>query len=192
MPFSHFSATIQKVHFIAEKDKPEKENRKSLEYYENSWKRQLGESLFEEAIYLFTTKWDGLSACLEFNKEGELLRVLPRGDVKNNETEDKYYKFKDLKIDGYDLILYGNSTDTKFNDDFCVKCELVCSESNLKILNEKYGMEFKNRRSAVAGLLNSDDTPIALMKYVTIKPLRYQVGSTGNEELRHTYHSFQA
>ena len=187
--FDKMRGTIQKVHFVSEKDKPEKENRKSLEYYENSWKRQLGESLFEEAIYLFTTKWDGLSACLEFNKEGELLRVLPRGDVKNNETEDKYYKFKDLKIDGYNLILYGNSTDTKFNDDFCVKCELVCSESNLKILNEKYGMEFKNRRSAVAGLLNSDDTPIALMKYVTIIPLRYQVGSTGNEEYVLPYES---
>ena len=50
--FDKLRGTIQKVHFISEKDKPEKENRKSLEYYENSWKRQVGESLFEETIYL--------------------------------------------------------------------------------------------------------------------------------------------
>lgn len=169
--------TIKKVHFICNDEKENNENRKSLEDYENSWKRTLDSISYNKIKYIMSIKWDGLSGNIECDKFGSVLHVYPRGLVSANETIDKVYKFYDYslngrKINGYDILGIPRKS---FDKPFCIKVEFLCSEDSLKILNDEYSCGFKNRRSAVSGILNSDNTNPELINYLTIMPLRYQL-----------------
>ena len=169
--------TIKKIHFIRNIEKEEGENRRSLEDYEKSWRNTLGDNLFNTIKYELSIKWDGLSANIECDKDGNLLHVYPRGLVSANETIDKVDKFKNYelygkKINGYDILELPRNS---FDKPFCIKAELLCMDYSLDKLNNKYNCKFKNRRSAVSGLINSDNMDPKLIDYITIMPLRYQL-----------------
>lgn len=183
--FPSLRGTLDKVYYLNEGDKNIKINksRKGLPEWIKSSERKIklntgkNVNLYEEYIYVFP-KFDGVSCILEFNKDGCLLRALTRGDTSTNEAQDitskiaplitaKYYKGMDLEPS------YG------------VKTEIMMSEGDLNNYIERFDCKYKNSRSIVSGILNTDDVSDEQISYLTPMYLRRsELNKDGTETLQ--------
>ena len=156
--------TLDKIHFFSNEEKG-RDNRKSLQEWLNSIANRIGRPLYqEETVVTLFPKWDGISAIFECDGEGNVIRVLSRGDTDKNEAIDYTPMFKGTNM---------NSLNEFNNGEFGVKTEIVISFENYKKLCEKFG-DFKNPRSAVSSIFNSKDLDRKYLPYLTVIPLQVQ------------------
>ena len=169
--------TLSKVYYLKDTDgKKVNKSRKSLSDWVKSKNKLLKENdcfsnLWDEDVYVFP-KWDGVSCIFEFNPDGSLNKALTRGDTERNEAKNITNAVKDL--------VRGRKTDNGYG----LKTEIVMTEDNLAYFNEKYNTRYKNTRSIVSSILNSDevDERNELLKVV---PLRIsKLDAFGEEQLQ--------
>lgn len=169
--------TLDKIHFIENKEKRPEEARKSLEDWLNSIARTLGAILTgEERKVLLTPKWDGVSAVCECSADGVAQRVLKRGDTTRNEAEEMTELFcPDTTFDSFEF--YKNRT---FDGEFAVKVEIVMTNAQFTAFRKLFP-DVKTPRSAVSSIINSHDTDKKWLEYLTIIPIRVQVYNSGEQ-----------
>lgn len=160
--------TLAKTYYLNDDEKRTNPSRSYL----NEWKRSKEQDIFnktgrhinldDEDIYVFP-KWDGVSGIGEIDACFKPDKWLSRGDTKRNlacEITDKV-KYDFSQPDAFRYVSYG------------IKTEIMMEEEELDAHNEKYGTDYKNTRSIVSSIINSDELDERVDKLV-IKELRLQ------------------
>lgn len=161
--------TLDKVHFIYNKEKPKNEKRKSIADWIVRNDNKIGYQLSEaESDVILFPKFDGVSVILECDKNGNVERALTRGNTKNNEAS------LIPLLHGLKMVPY----EPWRGNPFAIKCEVVMTQSNFKKFCKKYGKK-SSPRSAASSIINTDEPKIDYLRYITIVPLRMQNYSTG-------------
>ena len=146
--------TLDKIYYLSEEEKENavnKSRRSLIDWIETSGRKiyeKTGKhvNLMEEEIYVFP-KWDGVSCIFEFDKTGKLQRALTRGFTETNEAQIVTHIFED--------IVTGPIKDAPY--DYGVKTEIMMTNEDLRTYNEIYGTNYKNSRSIVSSIMNSDE-----------------------------------
>lgn len=108
---------------------------------------------------LGSPKWDGMSVVVTYNRYGDVIRALTRGD-------------DGLGVDVTRLFA-GENHFGKYDfevERFGVKYEIVMSWSAVDRMSEDLGKTYKNPRNTVAGIVASDDSANR-RQYITLVPL---------------------
>ena len=140
--------TLTKVYYLSDDEIRKNPTRKYLSEWIASRERKIFDktekhvNLSEEPIYVFP-KWDGVSCIFEFNPDGSLNTALTRGNVETNIAQNITKCFPNMK---------GRETKNGYG----LKTEIMMREEDLKYFNDKYKTDYKNTRSVVASILNSD------------------------------------
>lgn len=168
--------TLTKTHYLSLDEEKTNPSRKYLDewiqtmenkIYQTSGKRV---NLNDEDIYVFP-KFDGVSGIFEMNDDGTINRVLTRGFTERNEAQDITRHFKGFPKREFH----------EFNGPYGLKTEVMMYESDLAAYNEKYHTDYKNTRSIVSGILNSDEYDPEKSRYLHAIPLR--VGNEAGDQL---------
>ena len=164
--YTSLRGTLDKVYALTDEDVLQNKSRKSLDDWikssENRIKTMTGHDvdLSNEEVYCFP-KFDGVSGIFEFDKNGNLLRVLTRGYTETNEAQDITHIFK-----GW---ITGHLTNAP--SEYAIKTEIMMTNEDFEEYNHKYGTDYKQSRSIVSSIINSDDVDDRA-KYLKIMPLR--------------------
>ena len=127
----------------------------SLDDYD-AWCNQRG-----SGTQIASPKWDGLSVVITYDRTGNVVRALTRGDdglgvdVTRVFAGENHFQNFDF---GEDIPQFG------------VKYEVAMSWSALEQMNESTGGDYKNPRNTVPGIIGSD-TPGDKRQYLTLIPL---------------------
>lgn len=168
--------TLDKIYKLTDEDILKNKSQKSLE----DWVKQSERKYFEktgevidlmEYDVIVMPKFDGVSCVFECDKNGKLLRALTRGDTKRNEAKDITHIFKDIFNPPF--------KDAKHN--YGSKTEIMMLDSDFEKVNEMSSKKYKNTRSIVSSILNSDELD-GREKYLHIVHLRYSYINDDNEE----------
>lgn len=179
--YKSLRGTLDKIYYLREEDEKDMVNksRKGLPDWVKSSERKIYEktnthiNLWEEDVYIFP-KWDGVSNIFEFSKHGKLQRVLTRGYTTTNEAQLVTHIFKDWVEGPY------NDKDT----DYGLKTEIMMSEDDLEKYNREYKTNYKNTRSIVSSIINSDEIDDRV-SYLQIISLRIsELNKDGEETLQ--------
>ena len=169
--------TLTKTYYLSTDEKRTNPSRHYLDEWiqtmENKIYQATGKQMYlnDEEIYVFP-KFDGVSGIFEMNTDGTIGRVLTRGFTERNEAQDITRHFQGLPIRKYHEI----------NGAYGLKTEVMMYESDLAKFNETYHTDYKNTRSIVSGILNSEEYDPYKAQYLHVVPLR--VGDLdGNQEL---------
>ena len=150
--------TLDKLHFIHEKDIPDKDSRKSLEKWLSSAISKCeaeGVNLFKDGLNLSVVyKYDGLSAVIECN--GKMaLNAVTRRDTEAGEGLDISHIFKYKEVPTF---IEGLPSDI-FNDcKYGVKVEIMVTDSQYEELCKMSDQIPKHRRSAATKIVNTDES----------------------------------
>ena len=123
-----------------------------------------------ECDVIVMPKFDGVSCVFECDKNGNLKRALTRGDTKRNEAKDITHIFKEIFKDPVENA----------EKDHGIKTEIMMLDNDLEVINKEYCSDYKNTRSVVSSILNSDELD-GREKYLHIVPLRYSYLEDGEE-----------
>lgn len=179
--YKSLRGTLDKIYYLKEEDEKDMVNksRKGLPEWVKSSERKIHEktgeniNLWEEDVYIFP-KWDGVSNIFEFNKNGKLQRVLTRGYTSTNEAQLVTHIFKDWVEGPY------NDKDNEYG----LKTEIMMSEEDLEKYNREYKTNYKNTRSIVSSIINSDEIDDRV-SYLQIMSLRIsELNKDGEESLQ--------
>lgn len=157
--------TLDKVYALTDEDNLENKSRRTLDEWIKSSETKIfqktGEriNLSNEEIYCFP-KFDGVSAIFEYSKDGTLQRVLTRGFTETNEAQDITHHF------------YWVGKGPEMDYDYGIKTEIMMSDEDFEKYNSVYHTDYKQSRSIVSSILNSDETDDRI-KYLQIMQLRY-------------------
>ena len=167
--------TLDKIYKITNEDVLKNKSQKSLDDWirqsEKRYYEATGEKIdLKEYEVMVMPKFDGVSCVFECSKDGELIRALTRGDTTTNEAQDITHIFKGK----YKGIL--NNSDYPYGD----KTEIMISNSVLEEYNRTSKKQYKNTRSMVASILNSDERD-ERADLLTIVSLRYSLLKDGVE-----------
>ena len=168
--------TLDKIYKITDEDVLKNKSQKSLEDWvkksERRYYERTGNNInLMECDVIVMPKFDGVSCVFECDENGNLLRALTRGDTKRNEAKDITHVFKDIFVDPVKDI----------NKPHGVKTEIMMKDSDLEKVNEALENNYKNTRSIVSAILNSDEIT-GTEKFLHIVPLRYSIlDEDGNE-----------
>lgn len=161
--FPKLRGTLDKIHFIYSSEK-KGDKRKSLQDWIDQKENKLGRPLTdkESRVEMFC-KWDGCSVIFEFSPSFKMLRALSRGYTKDNTAQNltKYFDYKPTFMDNEPL-----------NSEFGLKTEVVITQEDFNELIKKH--PFKNKRNAVAGILNSNEPTKEMLDSLTIIPLQME------------------
>ncbi|MCM1220730.1 MAG: hypothetical protein NC548_40195 [Lachnospiraceae bacterium] len=165
--FPELRGSLAKVHFLYDKEVPEKDSRGSLEHYLNSVVRQMkatGLPIGETPISV-DVKRDGVSHVIE----GEGLsfkHILTRGDVDNNRGKDLTPLFKqfypDAETDGIDVDMMVGCMNLNlipadiwdYGNEFGIKVETYMKTDAYESFKKSFDIKRCNRRSAVVSICN--------------------------------------
>lgn len=167
--------TLTKVYYLFDNMKRTNPSRKYLHEWISARERELEDktgshiNLNEEEIYVFP-KWDGVSCIFEFNPDGSLDKALTRGNVYTNIAQNITGSFPHMK---------GKKTPNGYG----LKTEIMMKEDDLDYYNKKYGTDYKNTRSIVSGILNSNSCD-ERNDLLVIQRLRDSTIETGIETLQ--------
>ena len=183
--FPSLRGTLDKVYYLTEEDGESVVNksRRGLPEWVSTCERKIKQktgkniNLWDTDVYVFP-KWDGVSCIFEF-KDGKLERALTRGFTETNEAQIVTHLFKDWaeKELNPDSNFYGKC------DEYAIKTEVMMSEDDLEIYNELYKTNYKNSRSIVSSIMNSDEKDNRT-KYLKLMSLRESVLENGEESLQ--------
>lgn len=161
--FPRLRGTLNKVHFIYSSEK-NGDKRKSLQDWIDQKENKLGRELTDkEATVELFCKWDGCSVIFEFSPSFKMLRALSRGYTKDNTAQNltKYFNYKPSFLDNEPL-----------SSEFGLKTEVVITQENFNELIKTH--PFKNKRNAVAGILNSNEPTKEMLDSLTVIPLQME------------------
>ena len=170
--------TLTKTFYLTNDEDRTNPSRKYLD----EWKKSMENKIFNKTgrnvdldnyeVFVFP-KFDGVSGIFEMNEKGEIDRVLTRGYTETNEAKNITHVFKD----------YPKRKHNEFpNQSYGLKTEIMMQEDDLEYFNEKYGTNYKNSRSIVSAIINSDEYDEEKSSLLHIVPLR--VGTEdGKQEL---------
>jgi DNA ligase len=171
--YPRLRGTLEKVYYLSDTDLRTNPSRKYL----SSWIRKCEKLYYEKTgntidlsdidVIIFP-KWDGVSCVFEYDDDGNLIKALTRGDVLTNEAQNITHIFKNTKMNHSN---YGFSTG--------VKTEVVMTKENFSMNNDNNF--YKNPRSMVSGILNSED--VTNSNLLTVIKLRYMSRDTELENL---------
>lgn len=172
--------TLAKIYYLNDNDETRTNpNRKSLMEWAASMQNKLYQStgskvnLLNEEVFVFP-KFDGVSAIFELDEDGNILRVLTRGFTETNEAQDITRHFQHLEPRAYHEFGKG----VKYG----LKTEIMMANKDLDYYNKTYRKNYKNTRSIVSAILNSDTYDPDKSRLLKIVPLR--VGDIdGNQKL---------
>ena len=119
-------------------------------------------------------KFDGVSCVFEFNPDGSLSRALTRGSTATNEAQDITHIFKGRVVGPY----------KKSPNPYGLKTEIMMTNDDTEACNEYFGTSYKQSRSMVSSILNSDNADDSRIKYLKIIQLRWTNLINGVEEER--------
>lgn len=172
--------TLDKIYALDEDEIMANPSRRSLQDFvktsENTIKEKTGKTvdLWEEEVYVFP-KWDGVSCIFEI-EDDVMKKALTRGYTETNEAENITHIFQTIKSK---IPTSGESKAT-----YGLKTEIMCHDEDLEYYNKKYNTDYKNTRSIVISILNSQeiDDRVNLLQ---IQKLRTSViDENGNEQLQ--------
>ena len=155
--------TLDKVYYLTNDEKRTNKSRKYLDEIlkplEIKYEKATGKHLdFNTVKIMLQPKFDGVSACLEYDKNKALW--LTRGDTKNNRASD------------------ATPIMSQFNSIFCgeeeagMKFEVMITEENLAMINKLMsGKPYHNSRQVVISTMNSNE-PDFKAEYIYPVPLR--------------------
>lgn len=180
--FPELRGSLAKVHFLYDREIPEKDSRNSLEHYLNNVVRQMKTAGIPigETLISVDVKRDGVSHIIE-GEGNEFKHVLTRGDVDNNLGKDLTPLFKQFypeesgdKIDVDTMIIYMGlnliPVDIWENsNEYGIKVETYMTTKEYEEFKKEFDIKRCNRRSAVVSICNqaplkdfdgtSDDDP---------------------------------
>jgi NAD-dependent DNA ligase len=155
--YPELRGSLGKVHFIWDKDIPEKDSRKSLEGYLTNAVRQLKDAGFPigKTKISLDLKYDGVSQIMECKGE-TVEHVLTRGDVEKNLGKDLTPLFEkffpELKPTIYNVMVPEALVDNDYS--YGVKVETYMKTDSYEDYKEAYNVKRCNRRSAVVSICN--------------------------------------
>lgn len=175
--FPELRGSLAKVHFLWEKDVPEKDTRRSLEWYLGNIVRQMNAAGLSigKTVVSVDIKYDGVSHIIE-GVNNSFVHVLTRGDVTNNMGKDLTPLFNRFFPDNLD-----DETDMSLcTDEMIASMNLSMIPADIWDYGEEFGIkvetymptdmfdEFKktldvkrcNRRSAVTSICNQTPSNI--------------------------------
>lgn len=168
--------TLTKTFYLT----PDEERTNPSRKYLDEWKSSMESKIFtktgkhidldNEEVYVFP-KFDGVSGIFEIGEDDSLERALTRGFTETNEAENIthiFKLFKKRKYREYAKVPYG------------LKTEIMMMEEDLKYYNERYKTDYKNTRSIVSAIINSDEYDVEKSSLLHIVPLR--VGTEDGEQ----------
>ena len=166
--YKSLRGTLDKIYYLSEEDEKDVANksRRGLPDWVESSQRKIKEitgenvNLWNEEVYVFP-KWDGVSCIFEFSKDGKLERALTRGFTETNEAQIVTHIFEDSVVGPW----------TGRDYPYGVKTEIMMSEDDLATYNSIYNTNYKNSRSIVSSIMNSDEKDDRI-KYLQIMSLR--------------------
>lgn len=172
--------TLDKIYYLTEEDGKEAANksRKGLPEWIAASERKIKEvtgkdiNLKEEEIYVFP-KWDGVSCIFEFDRFGKLQRALTRGFTETNEAQIVTHIFEGRIKGPWDNRDYP----------YGIKTEIMMTEDDLYRYNETYHTNYKNSRSIVSSIMNSDECD-ERVNYLQVMSLRTSSLINGEETLQ--------
>ena len=178
--YKSLRGTLDKIYYLTEEDGEDVANksRRGLPEWVESAQRKIKEAtgeiinLWNEEVYVFP-KWDGVSCIFEFTKDGKLERALTRGFTETNEAQIITHLFEDSVMGPYTGREYP----------YGIKTEIMMSEEDLATYNEIYNTNYKNSRSIVSSIMNSDEKDDRI-KYLQIMSLRMSDMIDGEESLQ--------
>lgn len=167
--------TLDKIYKLTDEDVLKNQSQKSLDDWikqmERRYLENTGETIdLRECDVLVMPKYDGVSCVFENDKNGNMIRALTRGDTTRNEAQDITHIFKG--------IYKGPFSDAP--SEYGEKTEIMMLNDDLDTYNELYHKDYKNTRSIVSSILNSDEAD-ERVKYLKIIPLRYSFYEDGKE-----------
>ena len=174
--YTSLRGTLDKIYKLTEEDVVKNKSQKTIEDWVNTSQRRIKErtgatvNLWEEDIFAFP-KFDGVSCIFECDKDGNLERALTRGNTTTNEAQD------------ITKILKGVFKDpiTGAHGPHGLKTEIMMKNDDLEEYNKKYHKNYKNTRSIVSSILNSDEAD-ERVNYLQIIPLRYSYYSETDQK----------
>lgn len=181
--YPELRGSIDKTHFIYDKDVPDKDSRKSLEsWFRAAIKKCYPDNTKYNGIIIGSWfKWDGVSGVFEASKN-TINEVLTRKDTDTNTGTVITHIFKGKKMST--IFKHNNClpADLYNKSEYGVKTEIFMTMPNF----ERFKSSFvtnppKNHRSAVSMITNTlaEDYIPEWLKYLTIQPLQISC----NEEL---------
>lgn len=176
--FPSLRGTLKKVYYLFQDDKRTNKSRRYLDEWIASMESKIFSltgkrvDLNEEEIYVFP-KFDGLSVIFEMTEENKFNRALTRGYTANNEAQDISHVFKNI---------HARKSQEFHGKKYGIKTEVMVFEKDLEYYNEKYGTDYKNTRSIVAAILNSDNYDPEKSSLLHVVPLRVGL-EDGSQEL---------
>jgi DNA ligase (NAD+) len=178
--YKSLRGTLDKIYYLSEDDEKDVANksRRGLPDWVESAQRKIKEltgeliNLWDEEVYVFP-KWDGVSCIFEFSKEGKLERALTRGFTETNEAQIVTHIFEDSVVGPW----------TGRDYPYGVKTEIMMSEDDLATYNDIYNTNYKNSRSIVSSIMNSDEKDNRV-RYLQIMSLRVSEIIDGEESLQ--------
>lgn len=170
--------TLKKVYYLFPDAKRTNPSRKFLDEWISSMESKIFTAtgrhidLNNEEIYVFP-KFDGLSTIFEMSEDNKFIRALTRGYTTNNEAQDISHVFKNIPA----------RTSQEFRGKkYGIKTEVMVREADLAYYNQKYKTDYKNTRSIVAAILNSDEYDPEKSSLLHVVPLRVGL-EDGSQEL---------
>lgn len=167
--------TLDKVYKLTDEDVLKNPSQKSIIDWVEKTRRKIKEKTGEDidlwdCDVLVMPKFDGVSCVFECDRHGKLLRALTRGDTTRNEAQDVTHIFKDIYQGPFKDALseYGEKT------------EIMMLNEDLDTYNDLYHKDYKNTRSIVSSIMNSDEVDERI-SYLKIVSLRYSMLINGNE-----------
>lgn len=147
--YKSLRGTLSKVYYLSDDEERTNPTRKYL----SSWVEMVQKTLSDVGIridpwdldiYVFP-KWDGCSCVFEFNPDGTVSKALTRGYTVTNEAQNITHCFPNVR---------GKETKNGYG----LKVEVMMREEDLESYNEKYHTNYKQTRSIVSSILNSNKT----------------------------------
>lgn len=173
--YKSLRGTLDKIYKLTDEDILKNKSQKTIDDWVKSSEKRYFEKtgdvidLYEEYVIVMP-KFDGVSCVFEYEKDGTLKRALTRGDTKRNKAQDITHILKDISKPPF--------IDSKY--EYGQKTEIMMLNSDLDAYNEKYNTDYKNTRSIVSSILNSDEIDDRV-NYLKIIPLRVSYFIDGEE-----------
>lgn len=159
--------TLTKTFYLTNEEERTNPSRRYLDEWKASMENKIFSStgrnidLDNEEIYVFP-KFDGVSGIFEITGD-KVDRVLTRGYTETNEAQDITHVFNRLGKRKYHELK---------SESYGLKTEIMMQESDLEYYNNKYKTNYKNTRSIVSAILNSDDYDEEKSSLLHVVPLR--------------------